>query len=232
MTYLKKSLLLIIILLLSGCSVEYNLVINKDLTINESVTAKEEEKVLRTLTGLDSNEAVNALYEKFNREGLNSTLSSKENDGNIIATVRARFNTLEDYASNFTSDLYKEVNVTKKDDIVTLTIDQTAPFTSEGRNVLVYDNITVNITVPFTVTDHNADSVKKNTYTWIINKDGESKDIMISYDENSYNNSIKITIGKNSFNFKYSYIAILIILLIIGMIALVVFINNKKNNKV
>lgn len=232
MNKMKKVLLLIGVLFLSGCSVKYNLKINNDLTINESVIAKENKNELKTRTGLDENESINRLYSLFKRDGLNTKISSKIDNDDVTSTIRGSHNSIEEYAKNFTSDLYKEVNVERDGDIVTLTINQTTPLVSTGRQILVYDEVDINIEVPFKVIEHNADSVKKNVYTWNLVRDKETKNIMIKYEENTVKDSFKLSFGNNSFNVKYSFIAVGVIILIGLIIALIVFINNKKNNRV
>ena len=77
MNRIKKLLLLIGILFLSGCSVKYNLKINNDLTINESVIAEDNKNELKTRTGLDENESISRLYSLFKRDGLKTKISSK-----------------------------------------------------------------------------------------------------------------------------------------------------------
>ena len=232
MTFLKKSLLVILLLLLSGCSVEYNLTINKDLTINENVLASENENVLITMTGLDTKESINTLYNKFKRDNLDTKLSSSINNSKVKATVRGKHKSIDDYVSNFTSDIYNEAIITREDSLVTLTFDQSIPLKSTGRNVLIYDDLKINISLPFKVKKHNADSVRGNTYTWNLDRDNATKNILISYDEKEYVDSFSLNLFNNTFNINYSLITIGIIGFVVLVIVIVVFINNKKNNKV
>lgn len=48
------------------------------------------------------------------------------------------------------------------------------------------DNITINITVPYTVVNNNADSVNGNVYTWVFEREGSIKSINIEYNNPDY----------------------------------------------
>ena len=50
MKKIKRLLILLIVVLLSGCSVKYDLTINEDLTVNEKVIAKEYTNRMKTNT--------------------------------------------------------------------------------------------------------------------------------------------------------------------------------------
>lgn len=232
MKKIKFLLLIFGLFLLTGCTVEYNLEINEDLSVNEKVVATENTNRMKVNTGLGENESVNYLYEMFNRKELNTSISTNKNNDNTVSIVNGYHNTLDDYINNFTSDIVKEANIIKDGDIVTLIFDQSEVLSSTSSRSLIYDEIIVNITVPFKVTENNADSHKKNIYTWNINKDEKLKKIKISFDTKDFKYKKEVKIGKLNFSIRYEFIAIGIILLIILLISLIVFINNKKNNKI
>ena len=145
----KKFILLILVaILFSGCSVKYDLFINEDLTVNERVTASEESTSLKTKTGQDSKTAASSLYDLYKIDGVKYSFSTVDNSGMTISYANASFNSLEDYESHFKSDVVKEVNVTKKDNLVTLEYKQDIPLTNYASKSLIYDAITVNINVP------------------------------------------------------------------------------------
>ena len=227
-----KILTICLLFLLCGCSVEYDLSINKDLTVSESVTAKEITNRMNSRTGLDTDSSVNYLYNMFKREGLDTTISKVESDNETIATVNGYHNSLEDYASNFSSDVFKKADISTNGDIVSLSFDQTKALLSNSPRTLVYDEIVVKIEVPFKVIEHNADSVNKNTYTWNIKKDKTLKNIKISFDKKQVKEELKVKLFNNTFSIKFEFIAVGAILLIILIIVCIVFINNKKNNRV
>ena len=232
MKRIKKIVLILIIILLSGCSVEYNLTINEDSSVNEKVVASENTNRMKINTGLSEDQSVNYLYKMFDRTGLDTKISTVQKNGVTISTVTGSYNSLDKYSKNFTSDLFKEASVKKDGNIITLTFDQSMMLSSNSSRGLIYDNVIVNITVPFKVIEHNADTYKRNTYTWNIGKDQKLKQIKIKYDKSDLINAKEIKLGNFKFNVKYSYMVIGVLLLVVGIIALIVYINNKKNNKI
>ena len=65
MKKLKKFIFLCLVLLLSGCSVEYDLTLNDDFTVSEKVVATEKTKRMEALTKQKGKQAVNYLYNMF-----------------------------------------------------------------------------------------------------------------------------------------------------------------------
>lgn len=232
MKKLKILILLIMTILLSGCSVKYNLTINEDESVNEEVVASESTNKMNINTGLDTDESVNYLYNMFKRKKLKSNITTLNSNGTTTSTVTASHKSVEDYAENFTSDIVPEVEYTRKDNIVSLEYLQNEILTDEGSKSLIYDNIDVNITIPFKVVSNNADEVNKNTYTWHINKYEEVKDLKLSYDKSNLKNSKIIDTGLVKFNIKYQVLVIGGVIVFALVIVLIVFINNKKNNKI
>lgn len=232
MKRIKKLLLLFLIFILSGCTVEYNLTINDDSSVNEQVVARENTNRMKSKTGLDASESVNYLYKMFDREDLSTKIKSTKNGGDTIATVTGSHSSLEEYSENFTSDIFENVSYTKKGNIVTLYFKQTQEMSSTSSRAPIYDNVIVNIKVPFKVTNHNAESVNKDTYTWTLKKDEDLKKIKISFDDTNYKTKKQFNFGGLKFNVRNEVIVIGILLFIVAIIAAVVYVNNKKNNKI
>lgn len=232
MKRIKKIIVLLLIILLSGCTVDYNLTINDDSSVNEKVVAKEYTNRMKSKTGLDGKESVNYLYKMFDRKDLNTKINTKNSNYETISTVTAFHSSLEDYSNNFTSDIFEKVNYKKKKNIVTLTYKQSQMLSTTSSRAPIYDKVTVNINVPFKVTDHNADSVNKDTYTWNIEKDEDLRKIKISFDENNLKYKKSFNFGGLKFNVRNEILVIGAILFIGLIIASIVFINNRKNNKI
>ena len=226
----KFILLILVIILFSGCSVNYDLIVNEDLTVNEKVVATESTKALKTKTGQDPKTAANTLYDYYKNDGVKYKFSTISKDADTKSYATTSYKSLEDYASHFKSDIAKEVNVTKKDSYITIEYKQDVPLTDYASKSLVYDSIAVNIDVPFKVTENNADSVKGNTYTWNITKDGSLKDIKITFNTNETNTSRKFNLGFLEVNVSYTFMLIAGIALIILIIVMIVYNRNKKNN--
>lgn len=231
MKKIKRIFIVLIMFLLCGCSVEYNLDIFSDNTIKESVVAEEKTNRMKINTGLDETSSVEYLYDMFKREGYDTHIKTKTDGDNTISTVIGYYDSIEKYSENFTSDLFEKVDITTKDDIVTLNMNQTVQLTDDTSSSLVYDSVTINIKLPFKVISNNADKVKNDTYTWYVSKDEDLKNISISYDKSVNKNEKTVKIGNSSIRVKVKYIVISIIVILILSITLIVYRNNKKNNR-
>ena len=67
MKKIKIFMFLFSILLLSGCTVEYDLTLNDDLTVNEKVVATEKTKRMESYTRQKDKQAVNYLFDMYKR---------------------------------------------------------------------------------------------------------------------------------------------------------------------
>lgn len=230
MKKLKIFIFLCLVLLLSGCSVEYDLTLNDDFTVSEKVVATEKTKRMEALTKQKGKQAVNYLYNMFKRNGEDITLTSRDDDYNTYATAIISHDDINDYASKFSSDVFDNVNVTKDGNIITFSTEQKELLSSDTNYSLLYDDITVNITIPFEVINNNADKVNGNTYTWNIKKDSDYKTIEFSYKEGNKKDEVNINVNNETYNIHYGVIIAIGIVIIIGSIVLFVYIKNKKNN--
>ena len=105
MKRIKLLLVLFIVLFLSGCTVNYNLTINDDLSVNEKVEAKEITNRMRSNTGLDRKESVHYLYDMFDRKDIKTKLTYKSDSGYTTGVVTGTHDSLEDYSESFKSDI-------------------------------------------------------------------------------------------------------------------------------
>lgn len=232
MKKIKIFLFICTIFFLSGCSIEYDLTINNDLTVNEKVVATEKTKRMESLTKQKGKQAVNYLFNMFKRDDEDITITSMEDEYNTIATAITSHDDISDYSSKFTSDVFEKVNVTKEDNVVSFSAEQTKSLSNDSSYSLLYDDITVNLVIPFEVVSNNADKVNGNKYTWNISKKSDLKTISFSYKEGSKTDSINININDETYNINYWLIIGISFFVIISLIVIFVIIKNKKNNVV
>lgn len=232
MKRIKLVIIGFLILLTSGCTVDYNLNINEDLSVSEIVEAKESTNKMQSKTNLKGEQAVKYLFEMFKREGEEINLSSKEENEETIATATTSHNSLETYSSKFSSDVFEEVSATKKDNEVTLVAIQSKLLGGNGLRTLVYDEININLNVPFTVIESNADKINGTVYTWNIKESDKLKTIKIVFDTKKQKNAANINIGKEVLNIKYEYIGLGIVIVVISAIVIFVAVKNKRNNSI
>ncbi len=228
----KIFLLILVTILLSGCSVKYNLYINEDLSVNETVVAYEEINLFKVKTGQNAKVAANSLFQANKIKDKEYTFTTIEDDNIVESTASISFDSLEEYRNYFKTDLIKEVNITEKDNIVTLEYEQDVKLTDESSKSLPYESIEIRIYVPYMVTETNAERVEGKTYIWTIKKEQDLKDIKISFNKSETDTSKKFNFGLFEVNIKYSVIMISGIITVGLLIVLIVYINNKKNNRI
>ena len=232
MKYLKFIICTVLILFVTGCSVEYNLNINDDKSVSEKVIASENTNKMQAMTRLKGKQAIGYLYDMYKRKNTNSSYTSREGNGITYVTTIATHNTIEEYSKKFSSDIFDNIILEKNDNIVRFICIQKNKLTSNESNSLIYDNITVKINIPFEVTYSNADNISGNTYTWYIKKDQDLKSIEFTYDEEKLKNKITIKINNKTYDINFGLIIVSGIIVLLLIVILIVVINNRKNNVV
>ena len=135
MKNIKRIICFFIILILTGCSLEYNLTINEDYSVTEKVVAKENTKKMESLTRSKGDNAITYLYNMFKRDNEKLDLNKTVDKNNTTVTVVKTHSNVEEYAYDFKSDVVKNVNYQKKDNLVTLSFNQTIPLKNDTDNL-------------------------------------------------------------------------------------------------
>ena len=177
--YIKLIFIGIILVLLTGCSGNYNLKINKDLTINEELELtleKESETYEKTLKIFEDNNIDTSKY-KVVTSGDEVQITYKEN-----------YNSIEDYIVNSKvyPQLVDKIEYNKKDGYVDLYVDENLKVKNSvtdniGTNLLDFDVIQVNIINPFKINVTNAELQNEDTYTWSLTKDNPDLKVQMQF---------------------------------------------------
>lgn len=194
---IKKILLMfILILLLSGCSVEYNVSLENDsFKENGSLIEKKENKDNLSKNGFSFEEQINYTYQSMhdvlNGQEMEKTQSFElkkiDTDKEIGLTYSNELKQNKYYLSPIIRQCYDNVSVKNSNNNIKI---------STGNYFKCFDyyellnNVTVNFTTNYKVVNNNADEIKDNTYTWFINKNNfKDKEISIEIDKSdiSYN---------------------------------------------
>lgn len=179
MRKIKYILFIFVILLLTGCSGNYNLKFNKDLSVDE-------ELIIAIENNEDTYERTHQLFEKANIDSDKYEIMIEGEEVKII--YKEKYSSFEKYYldSKLYKTLFKEVEYNK--DNTGMSINAESSFKLDDKdsqnivNAYDIDNFKINISTPYSVRKSNADSVKDNTYTWNLNSKDTYKNISISYD--------------------------------------------------
>ena len=179
MRKIKYILFIFVILLLTGCSGNYNLKFNKDLSVDE-------ELIIAIENNEDTYERTHQLFEKANIDSDKYEIMIEGEEVKII--YKEKYSSFEKYYldSKLYKTLFKDIEYNK--DNTGMSINAESSFKLDDKdsknivNAYDIDNFKINISTPYSVRKSNADSVKDNTYTWNLNSKDTYKNISISYD--------------------------------------------------
>lgn len=232
-----KLLILFLLLLLTGCTAQYNVSIDKDLNVLEKITVLGDERF--EITGsytVDSMYlALTNNYDEIYNIVKNNSINRYSNNNKLAVSGEKSYNNLKDFVlSDYIKILYSDGLSLKEDgNIITVSSDNLMNnfwlFLDDMDSDPLIEKLEIKIKLPFVVTNNNADEVdnKSNTYTWIYDQSSASKQINLEFDKERFfdGNNIFITIVKYVFFF-----------LVIGSILYVgykfLIKRGSKNNKI
>lgn len=215
---MKKNILIVFsLLLLTGCSINYDLEIDKD-SLNETITgsvAKKEVEINEKATGLSTiyvliNEDQKPVY---NKDYL-YTKNLKENKDNIDYTFNYNYNMDDFVNSRVINSCFENNEIINLDNYYTIKL-------SGDFYCLYSDEIIINVKSNLKVISDNAKKVKNDTYTWVINKN--STDIEFTVDKNSPYSETNKRKGSGTFR-------IISFIVLIVLSGITYFLYKKKNN--
>jgi hypothetical protein len=226
---MKKKIFLLVFLILvcCGCTADYTLKINEDLSVEESIIALEGAEFFNQYEQ-SSVQRVIAFMIEPHLEYLNGngySVSQRLGDSEAGVRIEKKHKNLAEFktTSKFTEQLASDWEYIETDDYITLKIkgEFNASEQDQSGKYLINSG-TIRIILPFEVTSHNADTVSENVYTWNIEEPGIEKEISITFNK-------KI---KKEISVVYFVIGGIIVILVIGV--LVVYgkvIEGKKRNE-
>lgn len=212
---MKKGILFVFLLLLTGCTIDYNLEIDNNKIKEEMVgTISNEEYEIKEI---DTD--VNIFYEIVNYdqksllnddEIYNKKIVKNDNgvDYNFKYTYKDNFD-----KSRLLNTCFEKVDFSETDEYY---------YASIGGNFycLYSDKITINVKTDYAIMKNNADKVKNNVYTWIL--DDNTADIQMIISKKLVNNSN--TESKPNF---FRIIGFIVLIVLSGI---TYFLYKKKNS--
>lgn len=177
---LKIFIISILLILVTGCSGNYNLKINDDMSINEELY----------LTIDNSNNAYTKTLKIFKENNIpEKDYEVVLSDNNVRITYNKKYNSIEEYLldSKVYHELIDEIQFNKSNDYIDLYVNQKLKLSNDnviktnGTNLTDLDVLQINIENPFDVNFSNAEIVNDNVYTWIIKKGDIEKKIQMQF---------------------------------------------------
>ena len=227
---MKKKLILIIVLFtVTGCTAQYDLVIDES-SFNESVTIKapkesfgrDEIQVYSKQKIPITQEASQTPFYKSSLTEDNSNYYFKFNYSQNIDTINKGYFVTRCYQNANINETNKQIEISTSSEFSCINMDDGL------RN----DEAQINITTDLKVIKNNADKVNGNTYTWNINEENyKNKPINITMQKKQSMKDVVKNLERNSASkdlfIIYGGLALLLVLII-----LLVTIKLKNNNKI
>ena len=214
MKFFKYFIIIMILTILTGCSIDYNLYVT-DNYIDENININAE----------DNSENINDANKKYNplhySDDIEYNQTVKRKNGKIIVNLQYRYK-FEEFknANSFNQGFYNR-NVSLEDDIININLSDFSGFAP----TVDFD---IRIKTKNEVIESNADIVKGNTYIWHV--DGKHKDKL------KIDIKIKRGTAKNESIFEqYSVVLYIIgaIILFVVIFSIRLFVKKRKeSNKI
>lgn len=206
---LKICLIIVLLVSITGCSVEYNLDISKNKMVENVVILND----VNSLNGVDVSDKLDGIIASNTAQG--ELLYNYDIEKYLNTDEYGLKLNLDNYQLSSFKTCFSNFSITTDGDYYLIN-------GSSGFNCLnIWDNdydVKINIKIHGKIVDSNADSVKKNVATWVI--DNENDSIYLRY---------KLSNSKNNL---FSTILIFSLLIIIAFVSVYIYIKNKKNNEI
>lgn len=215
---IKYIVISVLLLLVTGCSGNYNVKINEDMSVNEELYLTIENK--------------EGLYQKTLKIFNDNNVKEKDyevvlSDDNLKITYNASYNSIEEYILN--SKVYHQlidnIELNKSNNYVDLYVNEKLKLSNSnmkqnGTNLTDLDVLQVNIENPFEVNFSNAELVTDNVYTWTIKNGDIEKKIQMQFKP-----SLDI--------FPYRQVIVLsIVIICFVIIGVSIYVRYKKSQKI
>lgn len=226
---MKKILLLIIcILIITGCKVEYNLVINNDLTISESVKMTGTDEFFDNYYKSSRMNVIEMMFDDYRKEDLrNGGYSYQIIDGNTPYVLASQdYVNAQDFATKtiLFAQYFEDIEVYEQDGVITIETHDFIPINPDSIERYNIKTTKIDIKSSYKIVSHNASSYdeKTNTYTWYIDDETTDFSLKFAYDTNEI-----YQVSKNNTDL----MLIIGTLLVISLVIVFAYFMNKRDVK-
>lgn len=242
---MKKIISIIILsLLLTGCSAEYNLVINTDLTAKEtnkifSLASEVGENYASPKAGIIARINNNYYTDQFNKY----SYEIFEKDEYAGAIFSRSYENLEEWSnSRFVTNIFYPGEIDENENIITITFKLNkedgylADIISDPDFYL--SPVIINIKLKFKIIFGNYDTISNNILTWNYTSLNKKEELTFSFDKTQLSDGTKIDIINNNSsniteNSKFDILYILIGFFgIMFLGTLIIYIIYRNKNKI
>ena len=219
MKKVKLLFLFLVIFLLTGCTIEYNLTFDSNLQLTENAIIQEGSSFFEQYIYYTPKEVMQNVITS-NQERLDALEYDYEIVDDRTVTLNNHYDDYMTYISQNTifQQFFEEINVSNDGDLIVIETNDFIPYTEGNPNYFQVEDININIKIPFKVLENNADKVDKKTgvYTWNINKETEYKKIILKF----YKSKKQFLIGDYDFTVIFWIIIAAVFVVIIGFIVM------------
>ena len=208
------------VFLLTGCTAQYNLIINEDLSIVEEAKLSGTNEFYSNYYKSTKKNVLQTILDRYTelleQNGYEYKLVA---DNNPYVYLKKKYDTIDDYTKNtiLLNDYFDKINYTESDSIIKIETEGFHENNPEDPNRFDIKELSISIKCPYKVVNHNAKSFNKKTNTYYYDLSKENK-IILEYDKNKKFNANEDL-----------YYSLLILLGIVVVSWLTVLMINKKN---
>lgn len=224
-------------ILLTGCSVESNVVMNEYGKVSENVT------VLEKLSNLSTNEGMAKTMLKSTVNKYKTALDSREysyetkiKNNNGIVEFTNKYNNIMDYFEGtvFSQYIYKQMKWTETDEYYEISnVSEHITYCKDCSDWPALPSIKVNISLPVSATEQNADEINGTTYTWLFDKNTPaSKNFYLKINKKHLKEN-KILVKEKKKQKKKFLVIVIILITLVSLILIATYLIKKyKKNKI
>lgn len=237
MKNIKRILVLLIIIVLTGCSANASIIVDEQGKVKEEVDVLiPSELISNKKDRIESyiNNAISSFKPVLDRRGYSTSIINNP-DGNSGAHVYNTFDNICKYAENtiFSQYLYKNIECTEEDEYYELkSATEHIKYCSDCNDWPAIENVNLKITLPIKAEESDADEISGNTYIWRYDEDTlDSKTLYLKISKEKLKESEKKL--KKQTNLKNITIKVIVIVMIIASFLIIfskLYKKYKNNN--
>ena len=219
---MKKIILAIIIVLMTGCSVNYSVAIDDDLKITEKAVIVEDAEFYENYYHTTPINVLSGIIDNYK-----SILDEKKYTYYIVdkpnpeIVIEKSYDSYNDYIQNtiLLNDYFEKINFVKNEDVLKISTEGFNPNDTDNPERFYIDELEIDISSKYKVLNHNADSYNKRNNTYFYKMKADTKE---------FNILMELNISKK-FNPLEEYFVTILVTILIAVAAWIFVIIKKKN---